>query len=335
MSIQNYDERWFFPSLDRPGMIRRWIISTFALIIFTTLTSSPDSWVDTFLSLLKSWGSLSLFLLLICGYGSKFLKPLPIGWTWVTWAVVTISLSLTISVIDLDRQNIINNMFLFLFERTFRDIFFVVFLLFIFDGQHRRGSASWVKARLDILQARMRPHFLFNTLNGLSELVYIDQEKAEKALLDLADLSRAMIEQQPEISAEKEKNNAMAYLSLEKLRLEDRLQVIWDWEIPKNTKIPSLLLQPLLENSIKHGIEPSLRGGNIEIKGWIDTKNVYIKIQNPCYEGDDKKFIGHGITLPNIAERLQWLYPSSHKFRTKVENGMFQVFISFPLSQIH
>lgn len=331
MSRPLYDERWFFPTLDRPGVVRRWVIGTIALIVFGTLNSDITEWETHFFSLCSSWGVLSLLLLIFFGYGGKWLRQLPIGWAWVSWIVMTITFSLIMGTVDL-AHNFNIPTFQFLGLRLGRDIFFVLILLFLFDGQHRRGSASWVKTRLDTLQTRMRPHFLFNTLNNLAEIVRTDPDAAEDALLDFADLSRAMLQQAPEITAEEEKEHAEAYIRLEKIRLHDRLNVEWEWDVKPNSRMPTLLLQPLLENAIKYGVEPKKNNTPILIKGFEDKNSLYLMIKNPI--SHTKTSSGTGITLPTLKERLEWLYPNSHWFRTNITNKYFEIIIKIPLKQI-
>lgn len=333
MSRPNYDERWFFPILDRPGVITRWSIGTIALTIFGTLVTNTDDWLSNFLVLTKTWIPLSFLLLLTFGYGGKWLRKLNIAWSWVAWAVLTCTFSLCVAAIN--ETNFVFVTWSYLIERLSRDILFVFLLLYFFDGEHRRGSSSWAKARLDMLQARMRPHFLFNTLNNLAEMIQIDPDRAENAVLDLADLSRAMLQKEPEIAAIEERANAEAYLRLEKLRMDEKLKVIWDWTINDNTRLPSLLLQPLLENAIKYGIEPIEAEYNPEIfvKGWEEKDYINVTISNPISDNRSKK-PGNGVTLPNLAERLEWLYPNKHRFRTKEIEGIFEVSIRIPKKNI-
>lgn len=323
-----YDERWFFPEIDRPGVLRRWIIGTFALITFGSLMGEISGFISNFINLFYSWASLSAILLLFFKYGSKHLQKIPISWTWFSCSIVTICVSFIIS--SLKITNDVDNISLFYAGELFRNITFVLLLLFFFDGQHRRGSPSWAKARLDALQSRMRPHFLFNVLNNVAEIVQIDANLAEEAILDLAELSRAMLQQQPEVKSVQEKTNTEAYLRLEKIRLGKRLNVVWEWDIAPEIKMPSLFLQPLVENAIKHGIEPHKTEEPIIIKGWEEKNYINIVVSNPV-TSDIPNTAGHGVTLPNIAERLEWLYPNHYRFRTREIDNKFEVIIRIPL----
>lgn len=329
MSRPTYDERWFFPALDRPGVLSRWTLGTVALVMFGTVAlNRVDAWASQLLNLVQAWFPLSFILLLVFGYGHKWLQRLPIAWSWVSWMVVTVTVSLSLAAWDPNVPGTLGG----LSTRVFRDVFFVLLLLFLFDGQRRRGSESWAQARLDSLQARMRPHFLFNTLNGLAEIVRSDPALAEEALLDLADLSRAMMQPAPLVSAAAERECAEAYLRLEALRMTDRLRVNWEWTVDPQARVPALLLQPLLENAIKHGVEPLPNGGDVLVKGWQEGRHVHVFISNPCREGRDDTdgTAGHGVTLPNLEERLQWLFPDTHRFRTRTLHGRFEVLLRFP-----
>lgn len=326
-----YDELWVFPVLDNWGVVSRWLIGTISLIIFGTLsntTYNPEDIYSTFIELFKSWMPLSIILLLIFGYGSKWLRTLHVGWSWIAWIVCTITISFIMSTVFKSSDTLIT--WDYLLANLFRDVFFIFLLLYFFDGEHRRGSISWAKAKIDSLLARMHPHFLFNVLNNLAEMVYDEEpEKLEDAILDLADLTRAMIGSKPIVDSETEKNTAMAYIKLQMIRFDKRLVVNWDWKIENNLEIPSLLLQPLIENAIKYGIEPINKKRVVQINGWTTDKNIFIQIINPYYPTMDVKK-GNGITLVNTKERLRWMYHSKQYFYIKRTNDQFMVEIKIP-----
>lgn len=326
-----YDELWVFPSLDTPGVIFRWLMGTISLIIFGTLANvslNPTEAFATFIYLLKSWLPLSIILLLLFGYGSRWLKQANIILSWIAWIVCTITISFVMSAFLSDGDIFIT--WTLLFKNLLRDVFFIFLLLYFFDGEHRRGSISWAKAKIDTLQARMHPHFLFNILNNLAEMAYDeDRETLEEAILDLADLTRAMIGHKPFVSSEVEKNTAMAYIKLQMIRFDERLSVNWNWKIEDDLEMPSLLLQPLIENSIKYGIEPVNKLRTVQINGWTDEKNVFIQIINPYYPNNDVKK-GNGITLANIKERLRWMYNNKQYFFVKRTEDQFIVEIKLP-----
>lgn len=326
-----YSELWVFPTLDNMGVVIRWLIGTLSLIIFGTLSNASADPIDafnTFSYLFKSWVPLSLSLLLIFGFGYKWLRKVHIYWCWTAWVVCTITISFITSALLYDGHIFVT--WTFLFKNLFRDVLFMFLLLYFFDGEHRRGSISWARTKIDNLQARMHPHFLFNTLNNLAEMVYDDKpEDLEEAILDLAELTRAMIGHKPVVNANTEKDTAIAYIKLQMIRFDKRLSVDWDWDIDNELEMPSLLLQPLIENAIKYGIEPINQNRTIKINGWMEDKEVYIQIINPYYPKNDIKK-GNGITLINLKERLKWLYEGKQYCHIERKDNEFIVEVKIP-----
>lgn len=326
-----YNELWVFPTLDNPGVIVRWIIGTISLIIFGTLSNASFDPIDafnTFSYLFKSWVPLSFSLLLIFGFGYKWLKTVHIYWCWAAWIVCTITISFITSALLHDGVVFIT--WTFLFKNLFRDVFFMFLLLYFFDGEHRRGSISWARTKIDILMARMHPHFLFNTLNNLAEMTYDNKpEELEEAILDLADLTRAMIGHKSTVSAAVEKNTAISYIKLQMIRFDQRLSVEWDWKIDDDLEMPALLLQPLIENAIKYGIEPINQNRTVQINGWVEDKNIYIQIVNP-YHPKNKTKPGNGITLVNLKERLKYLYNGKQYCHIEIRDQEFIVEVKIP-----
>src|SRR5512146_341669 len=139
------------------------------------------------------------------------------------------------------------------------------------------------EARLQALQARIRPHFLFNTINAVLSIVHADPKRAETALEDMADLFRMAMEEPRELVAlSKEVELARQYLAIEELRLGERLKVRGDMQnMPADALIPPLILQPLLENAVYHGIEPLSEGGTIKIRLYRDGKELHLEVGNP------------------------------------------------------
>ena len=145
-------------------------------------------------------------------------------------------------------------------------------------------SPAKQEARLQALQARIRPHFLFNTINAVLSIVRTDPKRAETALEDMADLFRvAMAEPHEMVELTKEVELARQYLGLEELRLGERLNVHWDIQkMPSDALIPPLMLQPLLENAVYHGIEPRAEGGMIGVQLYLDNDELHLKVSNPA-----------------------------------------------------
>lgn len=173
--------------------------------------------------------------------------------------------------------------------------------------RHQRISAH-AKAELLALQARIQPHFLFNSLNTVAELTQQDAKAAEQALLDLSALFRAALQAGSDSSLNAELKLARQYIALEQWRLGERLRI--NWSVPENIpniSVPALIIQPLLENAIRHGIEPLPNGGDIDISLTIHTRQVVLLIVNPVIVVEAFRK-GHGMALDNVKQRLAWMF---------------------------
>ena len=189
--------------------------------------------------------------------------------------------------------------------------------------------------RLQALQSRIRPHFLFNSMNSVASLIRSDPDMAEKALQDLADVFRVLLadaRKMVPITAEGEL--ARQYLDIEKLRLGDRLQVKWTASnVPRSALIPSLTLQPLLENAVYHVIEPSFAGGTVDIQLWSEGDNLKIMISNPIPEvtNQAQHRKGNKIALNNVRERLSRHFGGRATLQNLEQKGSYHVKISMPI----
>jgi two-component system, LytTR family, sensor histidine kinase AlgZ len=180
---------------------------------------------------------------------------------------------------------------------------------FYVTDQWRRNIEMRAAARVHALQARIRPHFLFNSMNTIASLTRSDPALAEQAVQDLADLFRASLsDQRQTITLEEELEVGRTYQRIEELRLGPRLRVDWDVErLPRDARVPGLLLQPLIENAIYHGIEPRPEGGTVGIVGELTGELITIVVRNPVSERQSGRD-GNRLALANIRERLALLY---------------------------
>ncbi|MFS2032781.1 sensor histidine kinase [Polaromonas sp. CT11-55] len=185
-------------------------------------------------------------------------------------------------------------------------------------------------ARLAELQSRIRPHFLFNTLNSAIALVRAEPAKAEAVLEDLSELFRhALADPAESVTLGQEIALAQRYLAIEQVRFGERLQVQWSLDAEADqAKLPPLLLQPLVENAVKHGVEPSATGAQLRISTLKRGGTVVIKVTNSTPAGVGER--GHGLALANVRERLALLHDVEAKFRTVFKDGMFQVRMEIP-----
>jgi two-component system sensor histidine kinase AlgZ len=195
----------------------------------------------------------------------------------------------------------------------------------------RAYSPSLSEARLQALQARIRPHFLFNSLNTVLGLMRGDPRRAERTLENLADLFRVFMRDTRElVPLDEEVVTCQQYLAIEQLRLGDRLSVRWDLDtMPGDALLPSLLLQPLVENSVHHGIEPSTEPGEIAIRITQVGDRVRVEVVNPLAKETPVR-PGNQMALSNVRERLMLLYDMEAELRTAEEGGQFRLFLEFP-----
>ena len=193
----------------------------------------------------------------------------------------------------------------------------------------RKNEKRLLDAKYDALQARIRPHFLFNSLNSLAELITIDAARAENAVLDLSDLYRATLSDQAPVRVEQELALCEKYLCVEKLRMEDRLS--WQFDVDEEAKgwlIPALSLQPLLENAVLHGLQPLPEGGQIEMSLKVDGNKLMLRIKNPVGANKDTTSRGTGTALKNVHARLSAYYSGSIVFDARQVDDQYLVSLS-------
>lgn len=207
-------------------------------------------------------------------------------------------------------------------------------LLAYFNLRARALSPAVTEARLQALQARIRPHFLFNSLNAVLSLVRSDPRRAERALENMADLFRALMGDARQLAPlEDEVALTRAYLELEQLRLGDRLQVAWHiGKMPGDALIPPLVIQPLVENAVYHGIEPLAEGGEISLNIYRSADKVHIVVRNPIAT-DASHHKGNRIALDNIRERLLLHFDLDAQLKLEPLGAVYQVHIVIPYTR--
>ncbi|HWI81591.1 sensor histidine kinase [Ramlibacter sp.] len=185
-------------------------------------------------------------------------------------------------------------------------------------------------ARLAELQARIRPHFLFNTLNSAVALVRDDPARAEAILEDLSDLFRhALAEPGDSVTLAEEVALARRYLDIEQVRFGERLRVEWAIdERAGSARVPPLLLQPLVENAVKHGVEPSAEGAQVKISTQRRGGMVVVKVTNTVPAGQGRG--GNGVAQANVRDRLRLLHDVQAQFQTVLQDGVYQVRMEVP-----
>ena len=210
-------------------------------------------------------------------------------------------------------------------------LFATGFTLAYFDLRARALSPAIAEARIQALQARIRPHFLYNSINAVLSLIRSEPRRAERALEDLADLFRVLMADNRTLAPiGNEVELVRQYLALESLRLGERLRVRWNLDAMRtDALVPPLLLQPLVENAVYHGIEPSESGGEIEIDVQVAEGQLLMSLSNP-YPGGGRHSAGNKMALVNIRERLQLHFDAEATMRSEVKDGMYKVTIRMP-----
>jgi two-component system, LytTR family, sensor histidine kinase AlgZ len=207
---------------------------------------------------------------------------------------------------------------------------------FFINAEWKRTIELEAQARIRALQARIRPHFLFNSMNTIASLTRSDPLKAEQAVEDLADLFRANLsDARDRIPLEQELEVARVYQRIEQLRLGPRLRVSWRIDnLPMDTMVPSLLLQPLLENAIYHGIERLPDGGEVTIDASVQDGKINLAVANPVVDNTDTRpHEGNRLALDNIRQRLELAWPGQSAVNVEAAPGKYSVTLIFPHSK--
>ena len=215
-------------------------------------------------------------------------------------------------------------------------IFFALAMRYLYvSSEWRRSIVLEAQARISALQALIRPHFLFNSMNTIASLTRSDPHQAEEAVEDLSDLLRASLSSNRErTTLQEELEVAKTYQRIEKLRLGERLRVRWDIdELPTSARIPGLTIQPLIENAIYHGIELLPGGGEVVVSGQRDGKYLRIRIANPVAPGAVRGKTGNKMALSNIRQRFELAYGNRASIGIDERDDRYVVTLRFPFDE--
>jgi two-component system, LytTR family, sensor histidine kinase AlgZ len=341
-------ERHFLPDFGSFGMAVRFILLAEIIAIIITIGRNPvfdeQAWQD--LNLLSAFAILISLLSVVM---LKLAAPL-LRRTSVTFgSMLVILLLLLVTAVGTDglifalhdlgfipvrgppwRESLIIRSLMVAFIVSVFGLRYVI-------AQHRADveARAQQEARMQALQSRIRPHFLFNSLNSVASLTRSNPEKGEAVLHDLADLFRVLLADARKLvplSAEREISRQ--YLGIEKIRLGDRLDIEWkmNQNVPRSALIPALTLQPLLENAIYHGIEPRFQGGTITIDLWAEGEMLNILISNPLPElRKESQGRGNKIALDNTRQRLTTQFGSAASLQAFEEADHYHVKIKMPI----
>ena len=348
MPREQTHERYFLPDFGSFGMAIRFILLAELIAIIITIGRNPvfdeQAWQD--LNLLSAFAiSISLFSVVIL----KLTAPLLRRTSVMVGSILVVMLLLFVTAVGTDGMIFALHDLGLIPERwpPWRESLIIRSLLVAliisvlgvryFIAQHRAEieARAQQEARMQALQSRIRPHFLFNSLNSVAGLTRTNPEKGEAILHDLADLFRVLLADARKlvpISAEREISRQ--YLEIEKIRLGDRLTIVWNMSpnIPRATQIPALTLQPLLENAIYHGIEPRFAGGTIKIDMWVEGELLNILVSNPLPEvRKNTHGRGNKIAQENTRQRLTTQFGAAASLQAFEEGGQYHVKIKMPI----
>src|SRR5690554_163478 len=208
----------------------------------------------------------------------------------------------------------------------------LVMRYFYVQEQLRQKGEAELRARVQALQSRIRPHFLFNSMNIIASLISVDPDAAEQAVEDLSRLFRASLREAGEVvTLEQELALVRRYIRIEQLRMGERLKVEWDIRLDADkVTIPQLTLQPLVENALYHGIQPLPAGGLLTIAVWQEVQQVRIVVSNPKPAGSSEH-AGNRMALENIRLRLAALHGDAASVEVRPAAERYDVLVSYPL----
>ncbi len=209
----------------------------------------------------------------------------------------------------------------------------LVLRYFYVQHQWKSNTEAEAKARIQALQARIRPHFLFNSMNLIASLTRTNPDEAEAAVVDLAHLFRVSLAEKNMLTLKEELQVTKRYLSIEKHRLGDRLKVEWeiDEDIDMYTKLPALMLQPLVENALYHGIEPLTEGGTVKISLLNKPDAIEVRVANPLStRSGQREHKGNQMAQENIRQRLQLAYGDEGKLNIDARDDLYVVSFRIP-----
>lgn len=207
-----------------------------------------------------------------------------------------------------------------------------VLLRYFFVQHHwKLNQISESRTRLKALEARIRPHFLFNSMNTIASLVHDAPDTAETTIINLAELFRVSLKENTEHKLSDEIKLVRSYLAIEQLRLGKRLRPEWAIErFEKDIHIPALCIQPLVENAIYHGVEPLPEGGVIKIRIYKHNKRLIISVSNPSKKQERDHHKGNKMALNNIRQRLALAFGSSATLTIDEGPPLYTVTINIP-----
>ncbi len=319
------------------------IVQLLAFVLTSAIPSTAEVFWDhlAFISMMMQWIAL-LNAAVLC-ISRRMLNRLSVALTMVISYAIMMSVTL-IFALGLIRLNTwmrldietspLGEYFLLRILVMAAAIYAIVLRFFYIQQQWKLNLQAQSRAEIQALKARIRPHFLFNSMNTIASLISFMPDKAEKAIEDLSDLFRASLKEQNIHTLKDELDITRSYLDIEKLRLGERLQIVWNVDKSLNDEeIPALSLQPLAENAIYHGIEPLPDGGNIRISAQRDGEHLRLEVSNPSStDTGSTHSSGNKMAQDNIRQRLRLAYGSDARFNINATKQDYTVTLEIPVT---
>jgi two-component system sensor histidine kinase AlgZ len=309
-------------------MLRAVVVVNLFLLAAAVLHAAPGDFVAEFLGFAGfTEPALILSLMVLCA-ARRPLHAMGYAASWI--AVLALELVLAWVLFNVSRGLLPGSDRMPFAQVAFLTLFVTACTLAYFDQRSRALAPAIAEARIQALQARIRPHFLYNSINAVLGLIRSEPRRAERALEDMADLFRVLMAENRTLAPlADEISLAKQYLEIESIRLGDRLRVAWRTDgVPPNALVPPLMLQPLIENAVYHGIEPSETGGEIAIDASRSGDQLLLTLTNP-YAGPGKHG-GNKMAIANIRERLQLHFDAEADMQSEVKDGVYRVTIRIP-----
>jgi two-component system sensor histidine kinase AlgZ len=319
------------PDLRNLGTILRVLVAVNGATLIVALAREPR-----LASLAREWASLTAFvephlfaelavLWLLSPWLSHARTRVALGVVTLVTIAIAVGLDALLPRLGPDIPGALTRQIVFALTAQFA-------LVAYFRLRARALSPAITEARLQALQARIRPHFLFNSLTAVLSLMRSEPRRAEAALEDLADLFRVLMRDNRELAPlADEVELCRQYLELEQLRLGERLVIDWNVKsMPGDALVPPLVLQPLIENAVYHGIEPSLTPGVLAINIFLSRDEVHAILRNPYVAQGERHHAGNRMALDNIRERLALHFDAEASLESRVNRGTYEVHIRMP-----
>ncbi|WP_394373253.1 sensor histidine kinase [Marinobacter xestospongiae] len=333
---------FFVPDLCRVRAVFLLLVSSELMVLLLAVMHSENTWIDW-----NYFGLLSLFVQWTALTSAAIICPLRGLLARLSVArastLITLIVLADVFIFSLFADNMLHpepgvNGWMAIGKKLLAALIITLMALryFYLQAQWQQQKQAEMQARLAALQARIHPHFLFNSMNTIASLISSRPDLAEDAVLDLSELFRASLKAQDRlISLSEELGLCRNYLMLEGLRLGDRLTV--DWQVAPELDqqaIPPLTLQPLVENAIYHGIQPCPDGGTLRIEGYQRGEFAYLLVQNPRPQTDQSRHDGNRMALANIQARLQALFGETAVLKQSHQHDIYTVTLRLPRQRV-